>query len=174
MNYRFHGFLQMKFKCASAKIPQIGWREASFPRRRESHNLLFNLLRIYSLPPWRRIIILNRRFRWFLINYRFYGFYRWNLNAQAQKFHRLAGARWNCTPLPSIALRLYGAKSSPTSSRSAGASRRKLIAKNPSTPAAGIGLTMTVVGRPIRRTDIDLNKRKKKICVKISVKFVSL
>ena len=39
--------LQMKFKCASAKIPQIGWRM----KRNLLHNLLFNLLRIYSLPP---------------------------------------------------------------------------------------------------------------------------
>ena len=27
--------------------------------------------------------------------------------------------------------------------------------KNPSTLVAGIGLTMTVVGRPMRRTDMD-------------------
>ena len=51
------------------EFSQIGWREASltssnaehFPRRRESHNLLFNLLRIYSLPPWRNMVFTVSR-----------------------------------------------------------------------------------------------------------------
>ncbi len=38
--------------------------------------------------------------------------------------------------------------------------------KNSFNSVAGIGLTMTVVGRPMRRIDIDLNKRKEKICEK--------
>lgn len=47
--------------------------------------------------------------------------------------------------------------------------------KNYFNSVAGIGLTMTVVGRPIRRTDmIKKERNKKKICDKIGVRFVSL
>ena len=41
-------FTQIEFLDAQAhELARIAWREASFPRRRESHNLLWNLLHIY-------------------------------------------------------------------------------------------------------------------------------